>query len=120
MKNRSASASAMLLAMALISAPAAESKLVRGTVRGALSDSMCNGDHAGMIKMGGYGKDAASCTAKCLKEGNKLVFVEAKTKALYSLQNAAAAKKFAGKNVVISGHVDKTAKVIHVHSVKQG
>lgn len=98
----------------------AESKMVQGTIRGSLSDSMCKGDHAGMIKMGGYGNNAVSCTQKCLKEGNSLVFVDRKTKAVYTLQNSAAAKKFAGRNVVISGHIDHGTKVIHIHSVKQG
>jgi hypothetical protein len=90
------------------------------TLRGVISDSMCKGDHASMIKMGGYGTNAASCAEKCLKEGNSIVFVDNKTKAVYTLQNGDAAKKFAGKNVVINGHVDADAKVIHVQSVKRG
>jgi hypothetical protein len=110
----------VVAAIAFTAMPAAESKMVQGTIKGALSDSMCNGSHAGMTKMGGYGENAAECTQKCLKEGYKLVFVDSKTKKIYSLQNAAAAKKFAGKNVVISGHIDHGTKVIHVHSVKQG
>lgn len=114
MKNKRILGSAILFALAVIAAPIAEGKLVQGTVRGTLSDSMCKGDHAGMIKMGGYGSSADSCTSKCLKEGNKLVFVESKTKAVYSLQNAAAVQKFAGRNVVISGHIDKTSKVIQI------
>lgn len=119
MKNKAAFFAAAVLSAAAFSTMPAESKLVQGTITGALSDSMCNSDHASMIKMG-HGKDAASCTQKCLKEGYKLVFVDRKTKAVYTLQNPGPAKKFAGKNVVISGHIDSASKVIHVHTVKPG
>lgn len=118
MKNKLSFASALLAAFMVTSMPLAESKMVQGTMKGLLSDSMCKGDHAGMIKMGGYGTTAVSCSQKCLKEGNSLVFVNSKTKAVYTLQNPGTAKKYAGKTVTISGHIDNASKVIHVHRVK--
>jgi hypothetical protein len=120
MKNKANFVAAVLSAVALIAAPAAESKLVQDTISGTLSDSMCKGSHTAMIKMGGYGKTAVSCTQKCLKEGNSLVLIDKKTKAVYSLQNPGPAKKYAGKNVVITGHIDSASKVVHIHSVKPG
>lgn len=120
MKNKAGFVATVLSVVALSFMPAAESKLVPGTIRGTLSDSMCKGSHASMIKMGGYGSNAAECTQKCLKEGYKLVLIDQKTKAVYSLQNPGLAKKFAGKNVVITGHIDSSSKVVHIHSVKAG
>lgn len=118
MKNK-ATIFLSMCAILFLSAPA-QAKMVQGKITGTLSDSMCNGDHSGMIKMGGYGKNAVSCSQKCLKEGSKLVFIDRKTKKIYTLQNTTLAKKFAGKNVVISGHIDSVGKVIHIHSVKPG
>lgn len=120
MKNKAAFIAAAVFSAVALNTMPAESKLVAGTIKGTLSDSMCKGSHAAMIKMGGYGANAVSCTQKCLKEGNSLVLIDSKTKAVYSLQNPASAKKFAGKKVVISGHIDSASKVIHVHTVKPG
>lgn len=88
------------------------------TVQGLISDSMCKGNHAGMIKAGGYGSTSSSCAQKCIKEGSKIVFVDKKTKVAYTLQNAKTATQFLGKNVEVMGHFDTDSKVIHVHHIK--
>lgn len=95
MRDKGKLSVAALSALLFMPVPA-ESKLVQGTITGALSDSMCNADHASMIKMG-HGKDAVSCTQKCLKEGYKLVFVDRKTKTVYTLQNPGLARKLRKK-----------------------
>lgn len=92
-------------------------KTYSGTIKGIVSDSMCKFDHSGMIKAG-HGTNAATCTQKCFKEGNKIVLCDPKTKIVYNLTNAAKVKKFAGKSVTVSGHIDTDTKVIHVHGVK--
>lgn len=88
-----------------------------GTVTGVISDSMCKFDHSAMIKAG-HGTNAVTCTQKCVEEGNKLVLCDAKSKIVYNLSNATKVKKFAGKSVSITGHIDDQTKVIHVHSIK--
>jgi phosphoenolpyruvate-protein kinase (PTS system EI component) len=118
MKNKAVFIAAAMLA-AVATAPISLAKLVEGKISGTLSDSMCKTSHAEMIKMG-HGKDAVSCTNACLKEGSKLILIDSKTKAIYSLQNDRPARKFAGKKVVISGHIDSAAKVVHVHTAKAG
>jgi hypothetical protein len=88
-----------------------------GTVSGVISDSMCKSDHSAMIKSG-HGKDDASCTRACWKEGNKAVLVDKKNNVVYSLTNGKSVNKYAGKAVTVTGHIDDDTKVIHVHSVK--
>lgn len=92
-------------------------KTYLGTIKGTVSDSMCQFDHSGMIKSG-HGTDAASCTNKCAAEGNKLVLCDPKTKIVYNLSDASKVKKYAGKTVSVTGHIDTDTKSIHVHSVK--
>lgn len=95
----------------------AQAKTYSGTITGTVSDSMCKFDHSAMIKAG-HGTNAVTCTQKCLKEGNKLVLCDPKTKTVYNLTNATKVKKYAGKSVSVTGHIDTDTKVIHVHSVK--
>lgn len=89
-----------------------------GTVHGVIGDSMCKADHKGMVKSGKYGKTDADCIAECLKEGMKLTLEDPKTKTSYTFVNSKEAKPFAGKKVVVTGHIDETNKVIHIHSIK--
>lgn len=95
----------------------AKSSIREGTVHGIVSDSMCKFDHAAMIKAG-HGKDAASCAAKCIAEGQKCVLIDKKNKVVYTLSNPKMVSKFVGKAVVVSGHIDDKSKVIHLHNVK--
>lgn len=88
-----------------------------GTVSGVISDSMCKSDHSAMIK-NGHGKDDASCTRACWKEGNKAVLIDKKNNVVYNLTNAKSVNKYAGKTVTVTGHIDDDTNVIHVHSVK--
>lgn len=89
-----------------------------GTVHGVIGDSMCKTDHKGMIKSGKYGKTDADCIAKCLKDGMKLTLEDQKTNTSYTFVNSKEAKAFAGKKVAVTGHIDHTNKVIHIHSIK--
>jgi hypothetical protein len=92
-------------------------KTYSGTIKGTISGSMCQFDHSGMIKSG-HGTNAASCTNKCVAEGNKFVLCDPKTKIIYNLSDASKVKKYAGKIVSVTGHIDTESKSIHVHSVK--
>ena len=92
-------------------------KTYAGTIKGTISDSMCQFDHSGMIKSG-HGANAVTCTQKCVKEGNKFVLCDPKTKIVYNLGDANKVKKYAGKSVSVTGHIDTDTKSIHVHSVK--
>jgi hypothetical protein len=89
----------------------------QGTINGVISDSMCKFDHSAMIKSG-YGKDAASCTNKCVSKGSKLVLADKKDNNVYTFSNSKQAKAFAGKSVAVTGHIDPQTKVIHIHSIK--
>ncbi|MBX9569348.1 MAG: hypothetical protein K2X77_10665 [Candidatus Obscuribacterales bacterium] len=102
--------------LALSSFPAM-AKTYAGTINGTVSDSMCQFDHAAMIKSG-HGANAAACTQKCIKDGSKFVLCDPKTKIVYNLSDSAKVKKYAGKSVAITGHIDTDTKSIHVHSVK--
>ncbi len=102
---------------AILAATPAFAKTFSGTIKGTISDSMCQFDHSGMIKSG-HGKDAATCTQKCVQEGSKYVLCDSKTKVVYSLTDVAKVKKYAGKAVSVTGHIDTETKTIHVHSVK--
>ena len=95
----------------------AKSSIHEGTVHGSVSDSMCKSDHAAMIKAG-HGKDAPSCAAKCIAQGQKYVLIDKKNKVVYTLSNPKMVSKFVGKAVVVSGHIDDKTKVIHLHNVK--
>lgn len=86
-----------------------------GTISGVISDSMCNDNHAAMLKSGKYGKTAAACAAACIKAGNKPVLVSGGK--VYKLSGTNVSK-FAGKTVTIAGHIDQDAGMIHVHSIK--
>lgn len=87
-------------------------KVYEGTVSGVISDSMCKSDHSGM---GELGKDPVACTQKCVGNGSKYVLVGSDGQ-VYSLSDQKL-KEHAGKNVVVSGHIDPQTKAIHVHSV---
>ncbi len=89
-----------------------------GTIRGVISDSMCKFDHDAMIKSGQYGKNDAECVVKCEQQGWKLVLADKKNNAIYSFVNAKDAEPFAGKPVIIVGHIDESRKVVHIHRIK--
>lgn len=108
---------ALALTTAVLATAPVLAKTYSGTIKGTISDSMCQFDHSGMIKSG-HGKDAVTCTQKCVQEGNKYVLCDSKTKVVYNLSDAGKVKKYAGKAVSITGHIDTDTKSIHVHSVK--
>ena len=107
----------LALAAVMLAVTPALAKTYLGTIKGTVSDSMCQFDHSGMIKSG-HGKDAATCTQKCVQDGNKYVLCDSKTKVVYHLSDAGKVKKYAGKAVSVTGHIDTDTKSIHVHSVK--
>jgi len=83
------------------------------TITGVVSDSMCGSDHS---KMGAMGKDAVSCTQKCVESGSKYVLVDDKGD-IYNVSDHKRLQIFAGKQVEISGHIDRSTKAIHLHSI---
>jgi hypothetical protein len=94
-----------LLACASLSL-AADTKTLTGTI----GDNMCKGDHAAM-----NGTDPAKCTKECVKSMGAAyaLWVD---KDVYTLSDQAAAAKFAGKKVTVTGEV--TGTTIAVKSIK--
>src|SRR5262245_34464125 len=79
---------------------------------GTISDSMCStAGHAGMR----MGPTDADCTRMCvLAHGADFVLVMGET--AYVLSDAAAAEKFAGQRVRVTGELDAATKTLRVQS----
>ena len=73
-------------------------KAASQTWTGAISDAMCKGLH--------NGKDAAQCTADCVKNGSKYVLV-VDDKTIYNIDNQKFKDlpKFAGDTAVVTGTI---------------
>jgi hypothetical protein len=65
---------------------------------GEIMDSQCAGmsGHEMMMK-DENAKDAKDCTIKCVQDGGKYALYDAKTKSVYSLDDQAKAREFAGQ-----------------------
>lgn len=86
-----------------------------GTWKGAISDSMCKGDH--------HGSNAVECTRACVKGGSPYVLVIGKDKILNienqkDTQIADLLYKYAGQNVVVSGTESQDGKSVKIESIK--
>jgi hypothetical protein len=88
---------------------------------GEIMDSQCAGmsGHEMMMK-DENAKDAKDCTIKCVQDGGKYALYDAKTKSVYSLDDQAKAKEFAGQNVKVEGTLDKKSHIIHVTGISPG
>ena len=99
------------------------------TFKGEIMDSQCamNGSHAEMLKKEGMGdKDPNDpmakkmCTDNCVKKGGKYVLYNAASKKVYQLDDQTKPEQFAGRNVKVSGTVDKAGETIHVTNIAPG
>jgi hypothetical protein len=80
------------------------------TFNGEIMDSLCAkaGTHDQMMKdMKSMGKDAATCSAKCIQLGAKYVLFDASNKAIYELDDQSKAEPFAGQRVRVEGELQK-------------
>ncbi len=96
--------SMLLVALATIAATASDST----TINGWISDSMCGAHHAG---------SGAACVKKCIKGGEKPVFVDEAKKEVWSIDNPEAVKAFYGDHVTVSASANTAAKSMHIDSI---
>ena len=85
------------------------------TLTGWFSDESCA---RSAINRGKIGPNGRECVQDCLKNGKKLVFIDEKAKALLFVDNPTAAKDQESNYVQVTGTADRTAKTLHVISVK--
>ena len=100
------------------------------TFKGEIMDSPCamDGSHAKMLKMEGMGdKDPNDhmakqmCTNNCVKKMSaKYVLYDAAKKKTYELDDQTKPEQFAGKNVNVTGTLDKDGKTLHVTNIASG
>lgn len=85
---------------------------------GEIMDSACAaaGSHAAMLKPG---ESAKTCTDGCVKMGAKYVLYDAKTKAVYQLDDQKKPMAFSGDKVTVMGTLDPATKTITVASIKK-
>jgi len=80
------------------------------TFSGEIMDDLCAKDktHDGMMdQMKSMGRDPAVCTKKCVELGAHYVLYDHKKDVVYKIDNPEKAEPFAGKQVHISGTVQK-------------
>jgi len=80
------------------------------TFSGEIMDDLCAKDktHEGMMdQMKSMGRDPAVCTKKCVELGAHYVLYDHKKDVVYKIDNPDKAEPFAGKQVRISGTVQK-------------
>jgi hypothetical protein len=84
--------------------------------KGAITDSMCAGPqgHTAMLKAG---ESLAECALACVKTGAKFVLYNPQTKTVYQLDDQAASKPFAARNVLVVGTLNKATSEIHVSEI---
>jgi hypothetical protein len=85
-------------------------------IKGVVTDSTCAalGSHKTMLQPG---EDNAQCAISCVKKGAKWVLIGAADGNIYQLDNQKKFRGFAGRNVAITGVLDKAAGSIRVDNV---
>jgi hypothetical protein len=101
--KRSFSLLAVVFAMGVLMAQAADSTKATGWI----SDSMCGAKHMGT---------GADCVKKCIAGGMKPVFVDNK-KDVWSIDNPDAVKSFYGAHVSVKATEDAAQKSLHIDSI---
>lgn len=96
----------LVLSSGAITASAAGSAKISGWI----SDSMCGAKHAG---------SGAACVKKCIQNGMSPVFVDAKQKAIWTIDNPDAVKGYYGDHVTITGSTNAAKKSVHIDSIAQ-
>lgn len=89
------------------------------TFSGEVMDSECakEGSHDAMMKKAGL-TDKGACVKACVKMGGKYVLYNAGTKTIYALDDQTKPEEFAGKEVKVTGTLDRATKTIHVTGIK--
>jgi hypothetical protein len=88
------------------------------TFTGEINDRACAkaDSHDSMMKKHGV-QTAADCIPACIKAGGKYVLYDRSAKTIYLLDDQQKPAQFAGKNVKITGTLDKTTETLHVTSI---
>jgi hypothetical protein len=80
------------------------------TFTGEIMDSLCakDGTHQEMMEqMKSMGNDKKTCAMKCAQLGSKYVLYDSAKKTIYNLDDQDKAEGFAGRNVRVSGTIQK-------------
>lgn len=103
----------LLIALTLLTATASFAGGPPATKHsGWVTDSMCNVKHAGADK-----KDVA-CVTKCIKGGEKPVFVDDANQKIYAIDNPDAVKTLYGEHVSIDTNGGAAASSIYIIKAK--
>ena len=94
-----------VFALTALAAKAADSSKINGWI----SDSMCGAKHTGT---------GSECVKKCIAGGMKPVFVDEKSKAVWSIDNPDAVKDFYGSHVTVTATADDATKTVHIDAVE--
>jgi hypothetical protein len=88
------------------------------TFTGEINDRACAkaDSHDAMMKKHGV-QTAADCIPACIKAGGKYVLYDRAAKTIYLLDDQQKPAQFAGKNVKVTGTLDKTTETLHVTSI---
>src|SRR6185437_10671431 len=75
-----------------------------GVFTGEIMDKQCAqmGSHENMMKAEGA-KDAKECTLACVKNGDSFALLDPQTKKVYSIEDSARVREYAGERVQITG-----------------
>ncbi len=86
------------------------------TRKGWFGDENCSRSKvAADSKVGPNGQE---CTRKCIREGVPVVFIDEQAKALYRVDNPKVTEGIESDYVEMVGTIDKSAKTVHVQSVR--
>jgi hypothetical protein len=105
-------AMSLMLGLAAVAMAADDGTTVR---TGWFSDEKCA---VGRVANGTVGPNNRDCVQKCLREGAKMVFVDEKAKAVFSVENPEVARGQESHYVQASGVLDESAKTFRLASVK--
>jgi len=93
-----------VIALAWMTAQAADSKQITGYI----SDSACGAKHLG---------DNAACVKGCIQHGEKPVFVDEAQKQIWKIDNPDSVKDFYGAKVTITATSDAASMTVHIDSI---
>jgi len=109
MKKLMAGCSLMLAVAALVLMVSTTSVAKDTWTKGWVSDSKCGAK--------GAGTGHVDCGNKCLKDGEKVVFVDEYSHKVFNVDNPDALKDQMGHRVAVEGPIDSAAGTIHVDKV---
>jgi len=106
---------AALLVCPSFSETQAQQNAEKTELRGWLSDDGCGG---GRARGGLYTGTNPICAKKCIREGKKMVLLDAEKKRVLTIANPDAAMENIGDYVEVSGDLNEQAKTLRIDSVK--